>query len=231
MGDLSVLTIPMGTKPAGTAGAPVTADAIMSTPDGEALLIANPADDTVYFFTEGSQSALGGFQGHTLQPRAVQVVDRSLKEPAPGVYTGSVRLPQDGSLVVALLLDEPSLTHCFTFTARPSDDSLDLEAPSVDIDVLAGAAAVAGSEHRLRFELRNVDDGAVVSGLGDILAMVIQASGNWSARVVATADAQGTYTAAFTPPAVGLYSVIFSVPSQGLSFQNVPPVNIQVAAP
>lgn len=116
-GDVSVLTIPIGERPAGAAGTTVTADAITATPDGEALLIANPADDQVYFYTEGSQSALGGFQGHTLIPRAVQVVDRSLKEPSPGVYTGSIRIPVGGDSVVAFLLDSPQLTHCFSFTA------------------------------------------------------------------------------------------------------------------
>jgi DNA-binding beta-propeller fold protein YncE len=227
-GDVSVLRVPIGTRPYGDTGAAVGADAITVTPDGTALLIPNPADDTVYFYTEGSQEALGGFQGHTLQPRAVQVVDRSLKEPSPGVYTGSIRIPQGGDFVVAFMLQEPRLVHCFTFTARAAEEPLDsIATAAADLRVLSDVSIVTGEAHELRFELRDSGTDAPLSGLQDVLAIVVQTGGNWSTRLTASPSDGGVYTLSVVPPSPGLYKVLFTVPSLGLDFEELPQVSLQ----
>jgi hypothetical protein len=198
------------------------------TPDGTALLIPNPADDTVYFYTEGSQEALGGFQGHTLQPRAVQVVDRSLKEPSPGVYTGSIRIPQGGDFVVAFMLQEPRLVHCFAFTARAAEEPLEgIATAAAELRVLSDGPIATGETHELRFELRDSGTDAPFSGIQDVLAMVVQTGGNWSARLTASPSAEGVYTLNVVPPSPGLYKVLFTVPSLGLDFEDLPQVSLQ----
>lgn len=229
-GDISVLTVPIGDRPSGLNGASVVADAIAATPDGNALLIPNPADDTVYFYTEGSQTALGGFQGHTLEPRAVTVVDRSLKEPSPGVYTGSIRIPRGGDYVVAFLLDDPDVTHCFTFTANAAEDPDEgLETLAAEIEVITGAEPVAGAPHELRFRMNDASTRQPMTGVEDVVAKVIQTGSNWNANLAAVPDGDG-YLLTFTPPGPGLYTVLLAVPSLGIGFGSLPQLNLQAAA-
>jgi DNA-binding beta-propeller fold protein YncE len=226
-GDISVLTVPIGDRPSGLNGASVVADAIAATPDGNALLIPNPADDTVYFYTEGSQAALGGFQGHTLEPRAVTVVDRSLKEPSPGVYTGSIRIPQGGDYVVAFLLKEPDVTHCFTFSANAAEDPDEgLETLAAELEVVSGAEPVAGAVHEMRFQMTDGATREAMTGIPDVVAKVIQTGSNWNTNVQAVPDGDG-YVVTFTPPSPGLYTVLFAVPSLGIGFDSLPQVNLR----
>ncbi len=226
-GDISVLTVPIGDRPSGLNGASVVADAIAATPDGSALLIPNPADDTVYFYTEGSQAALGGFQGHTLEPRAVTVVDRSLKEPSAGVYTGSIRIPQGGDYVVAFLLDDPDVTHCFTFSANAADQPEDGVATlAAELEVLSGPAPVAGAVHEMRFQMTDAANRQPMTGISDVIAKVIQTGSNWNTNVQAVPDGDG-YLLSFTPPNPGLYTLLFAVPSLGIGFDSLPQVNLR----
>jgi DNA-binding beta-propeller fold protein YncE len=229
-GDISVLTVPIGDRPPGTSGESTGADAITTTPDGNSLLIANPADDTVYFYTEGSQAALGGFQGHTLEPRAVQVVDRSLKEPAPGVYTGSIRIPQSGEFVVAFLLNEPRMVNCFSFTAKAADEPLQGITANAEIRVLSGETPITGEVHDFRFELRDGETDTPLPTIEDISARIIQTGGSWNTSLWATPSAGGAYTLTFTPPSPGTYSVLLAVPSLGIDLGTLPQISIQVVS-
>jgi DNA-binding beta-propeller fold protein YncE len=229
-GDISVLTVPIGDRPPGTSGESTGADAITTTPDGNSLLIANPADDTVYFYTEGSQAALGGFQGHTLEPRAVQVVDRSLKEPAPGVYTGSIRIPQSGEFVVAFLLNEPRMVNCFSFTAKAADEPLQGITANAEIRVLSGETPITGEVHDFRFELRDGETDTPLPTIEDISARIIQTGGSWNTSLRATPSAGGAYTLTFTPPSPGTYSVLLAIPSLGIDLGTLPQISIQVVS-
>lgn len=225
-GDISVLTVPVGDRPAAMAGMDAAADAITATPDGNALLVPNPADDTIYFYTEGSQSALGGFQGHTLEPRAVTVVDRSLKEPSEGVYTGSTRLPEGGEYVVAFFLDDPDFAHCFSFDANPADEAeAGIERQAAELEVISGADLVAGAIHELRFRMIDADTREPIRGLEDLMSKVIQPGSNWNASLRAIPEGDG-YVLAFTPPNPGLYTVLFAVPSLELDFAAIPQLSL-----
>jgi DNA-binding beta-propeller fold protein YncE len=228
MGDISVLTIPIGTMPPGT-GDSTAALAIAPTPDGNALLIPNPVDDQIYFYTEGAQAALGGFQGHTLRPRAVAVVDRTLKEPSGGVYTGSIRIPDDGEFTVAFWLDEPSLTHCFSFTAKPAEGGSEVIETPPRVEILTQAQPSAGKPFTLELRLVDPDDGIPIGDVEAMVAVVIQANGSWSDRLVATPTGDSTYELPIVPPASGFYNVLLAVPELGLDFELIPKVTLQVS--
>ena len=105
--------------PAEASFQPMAANVMFPTPDN-ALVIANPVDDSIYYNPEQAQAATGTFQGHGLKPRAVRVVDRSLQESAPGLYGGKIKIPTSGDYVVAFVLDSPRVTLCFEFTAQPN---------------------------------------------------------------------------------------------------------------
>jgi DNA-binding beta-propeller fold protein YncE len=226
-GNVSVLTVPIGSRPSGHADAGLGADAITVTPDGKSLLIPNPVDDTVYFYTEGGQAEAGGFQGHTLQPSAVAIVDRTLKEPSPGVYTGSIRIPQAGEFVVAFLLDQPRVLHCFTFTARAAEEGIEgVAASAADLTILSEATGRSGEPHELRFSLANGDTGDPMSGLEDVFVLVTQTGGNWNSRLTAAPSGDGEYSVSVVPPQVGVYKVFFTIPSLGLDFEKLPQITL-----
>lgn len=229
-GDASVLTIPIGDRPSGSTGAPTTTGSMAATPDGTALLLPNPADDTVYFYTEGSQTALGGFQGHTLQPRAVQVVDRSLREPSPGVYTGSIRIPQGKDFVVAFQLSEPKLTHCFEFSARAAEQSLNDPAARPEIEVLtADGPLTAGSPTAYRFRLVTTD-GRPIPGLTDLSALAVGTATGWKERFPAAQVGDGVYEIVLRLPDPGYYQLFFAAPSFGLGYADLPSRSVRVVA-
>jgi YVTN family beta-propeller protein len=229
-GNISVLTVPIGNKPPSAAGTSSLADAIAVTPDNSALLISNPADDKIYFYTEGSQSASGAFQGHTLVPRAVQVVDRSLKERSPGVYTGGIRIPRSGDFTVAFLLNEPQIDYCFQFTAKPNPELR--EAANVlkpELKFLTTEQPKAGEAFNLQLELTNANTGEPIEGVKDLLVLARVLAGNWSQRATATDLGKGVYKIQFTFPKPRMYNLFFTVPSLGLRFDRLPQRTIRVS--
>jgi YVTN family beta-propeller protein len=228
-GNISVLTVPIGNKPPEAADTASPAAAMAATPDSAALLISNPADDKIYFYIEGAQSAAGGFQGHTLVPRAVQVVDRSLKERSPGVYTGGIRVPRSGDFTVAFLLDEPQIEHCFEFSAKPNPElSAAANVLKPGLKFLTAEQPKAGKAFSLQLELTNADTGEPIEGVKDLLGLARVLAGNWSQRAKATELGNGVYRIQFTFPKPKMYSLFFTVPSLGLRFDRLPQRTIRV---
>lgn len=62
----------------------------------------------IYYYMEGMTAPMGSFKNYGRVPRAVRVVDRSLRETAEGVYSARARIPKRGKYDVAFLLDSPS---------------------------------------------------------------------------------------------------------------------------
>src|SRR6185436_9818643 len=87
-----VVDFPGGQKPFGQDAGPATAPGIVQAPGARAVLVANPADRVVYYYKEGMAAPMGSFANYSRQPRAVLVIDRSLKERSPGVYETVTRL-------------------------------------------------------------------------------------------------------------------------------------------
>ncbi len=86
------------------------------------MLVANPADRVIYYYSEGMAAPMGSFQNYRRNPRALMVVDRSLREVTSGVYSTTTKLPKSGIYDVAFLLDSPRITHCFNAEAKPNPD-------------------------------------------------------------------------------------------------------------
>ena len=228
-GNISVLTVPIGEAPPDLAEVPALADAIAVTPDNAALLVSNPADDKIYFYVEGAQSAAGGYQGHTLVPRAVQIVDRSLKERSPGGYTGGIRIPRSGDFSVAFMLSDPQVVHCFQFTAR-SNPELSESAQGIkpQLKILTTEQPKAGVAYTLQLELTDVDSGDPLEGAQDLLVLAMALASNWNQRVTTTELGDGVYQLQLTFPNAGMYNLFFMAPSQGLGIDYLPPRTLQV---
>ena len=92
----------------------------MPAPEGNAVIVANPVDRVLYYYSEGMAAPMGNFQNYRREPLAVAIVDRSLRETAPGIYSTTVKLPASGHYDVAFLTDSPRIAHCFETTADPN---------------------------------------------------------------------------------------------------------------
>lgn len=82
--------------------------------DDNSVFVVNPVDNTTYFYTEGMNAPMSGYNNRGSHARAAIVIDRSLRELAPGVYGSTVKMPAAGTFDVAFLLNQPQIIHCFS---------------------------------------------------------------------------------------------------------------------
>lgn len=231
-GTISVLTVPVGQVAPAEYVTGVAAEAIFATPEERGMIIANPADDQVYYYIEGSQAPMGSFQGHGLRPRAVSVVDRSLHEEAPGVYVGSVRLPASGTYEVAFLIDSPRMVHCFEMTVKANPKLAEERAQAMPrLEFVTETRKIrAGETLTVRFTLTDSATDEPISDLEDVMAQASQTAGNWSDRYVAQSLAAGLYEIEVTMPKPGLYTVHFAVPSLQANPNGLPSLYLNVTS-
>jgi DNA-binding beta-propeller fold protein YncE len=230
-GTISVLTVPIGQVAPGEYAA--QASAVSATPEEGAMVIANPADDQVYYYLEGSQAPLGGFQGHGLRPRAVSILDRSLHETGPGVYQGGIRFPKSGEYEVAFLLDSPPMVHCFAMTVKPNPElaqKLEAGGPP-EMEVLnEGREVKVGDTYTLQLSLTDSATAEPLVGLEDFYALANQTAGNWKQTFEAKSLGEGLYEIEISLPQPGLYNVFFAVPSLQARFNQLPNIYLKAVA-
>ncbi|HYY41937.1 MAG TPA: cytochrome D1 domain-containing protein, partial [Pyrinomonadaceae bacterium] len=153
--QLNMVTFPGGQLTPGETRAPASAaDAIVPAPEGNSVIIANPADQQLYYYTEGMAAPMGNFQNYRRDPRAVLIADRSLREVRTGVYETVARLPKSGTYDVALLLDSPRVTHCFEAQAVENPAIQHERALALRVEYLDRTKPLrVGNDYKLRFRL------------------------------------------------------------------------------
>lgn len=216
---------PGGQFPFGKVSRPSPADGILQAPGMSAVLVANPADKTIYFYKEGMAAPMGNFSNYSREPRAVLVLDRSLREVSPGVYETAAKLKNPGLYNVAFLLNTPRIVHCFEVEIDPNPEMAKRrEGPSVSIEPLFKNQLMrAGEPFRLRFKLIHPTTKEPKSGLTDVKVMTFLAPGIWHKRWLARSIGEGVYEIDFTPPQKGTYYIYIESPSTGLTFNNSQP--------
>lgn len=214
-----VVSFPAGAKPPERAEDLVIADSIVEAPGEAAVLVANPGDDTVYYYMEGMNAPGGNFRNYGQKPRAVTVVDRGLREHEPGVYVGNMRIPSAGTYEVAFLLDSPEILHCFTFVARPNP-SLTRKLPGLAVEYLIKERKVkAGETLRLRFRLTDPATRRPRMGLANVRVLHFWGPGMWRTVVPAREVADGVYEAALALRRPGAYYVhVLAPPAKDLPY-------------
>ena len=216
---------PGGQFPFGRVSKPSPADGILQAPGMSAVLVANPADKTIYFYKEGMAAPMGNFSNYSREPRAVLVLDRSLREVSPGVYETAVKLKNPGLYNVAFLLNTPRVVHCFEMAIDPNPEMAKRrEGPTVSVEPLFKNRSMrAGEPFRLQFKLVNPTTKEPKTGLTDVKVMAFLAPGIWHNRWLARSTGEGVYEIEFTPPQTGTYYIYLESPSTGLTFSNSQP--------
>jgi YVTN family beta-propeller protein len=209
-----------GTEPPKGAQGLVPANGLVPAAGGDAaMLVVSPTDNVIYYYMEGMNAPQGTFQGYGHQVRAVEVIDRSLKETAPGEYTAKVRIPAPGTYDVAILLDNPQITHCFSAEAQPDPNivhriaklRLKLVSPEdLQID--------AGTRTEVRVRLIDPRTGKAHTGLEDVRVLYALIPGSTRSEVQAKEVEPGVYAFDVSVDRVGGVYAYFEVPKLGIKF-------------
>lgn len=206
-------TFPAGQElPGKSAG--LLASSIAPSIDGVSAFIANPADRRIYYYQEGMAAPMTSFEGYGKVPKAALVLDRSIHETAPGIYSIALRLPKAGNYDVPLFVESPSLSHCFDFSVKVNPllkkekrDALYLRPLTSNLQVPAGEPI------QVRFSLLEGTTQKPVRDLKDVEITVLLAEGLRQMHFTAEPGDQGLYQFTFTPPTAGLYYILVQVPS------------------
>lgn len=224
--SVPVVDFPAGEKPLGQIRRPSPASSIVQAPVPNSVLVANPADEAIYFYKEGMAAPMGSFRNYAGEPRAVLVVDRSLKERAPGVYETVARLTAAGTYQVAFFLDSPRAVHCFDLAIAQDPEVAARrlrEQPAVVEPLFDPARTLpAGQPAKLRFKLSEPGTGKPEEGLGDVVVLAYRPADNWQVRRSARALGNGVYEAEIVPTREGSFHVAVECPSRKLPFHLSP---------
>ena len=228
--QVPVADFPGGQNPPGKTPLPSPADSILRVPGGGAMLVANPTDGALYYYKEGMAAPMGSFQNYGRAPRAVLVVDRSLRERSPGTYETVARLGAAGRQRVAFFLDAPRTVHCFEVTVATDPALAERRSREGRLAVQAALdsrTVTAGRPARFRFRLSHAATDEPWDGLADVEMLVYSAAGTWKSRRPARSVGAGLYEAELLLPEEGSYNLAVECLSQGLPFHRSPQVALQ----
>lgn len=226
----AVNDFPGGQTAPGKTSSRAVANTIVPAPEGNAVLVANPADKMIYYYTEGMAAPMGSFQNYRRDPRAVLVVDRSLRETMPGVYATTARAPQSGTYDVAFLLDSPRIAHCFEAPVEANPAIKQRKQPvALRIEPLLEERTFRVKETiRLRFKVTRTETRRPGVGLKDVGVLTFLAPGVWQQRQWARPVGEGVYEVSFAAPQPGIYYVFWECPSLKVRYNQLPPLILQV---
>ncbi len=218
--SLNPQRIPVGSKSPGEIPNPSVANAISPTGEWSSVVVANPADRYVYYYMEGMVAPMGSFPAYGRIPRAVAIVDRSIRETEKGVYSARIRVPKAGAYNVAFVIDSPWVDQCFTFTAEadPRQKNQNEKAPPKIEFLTKETSTQVGQEFKLVFSLKIPTGETLEEDIGEVLVLATRPPGYWQTRKTAKRLPDGNYEVILIPDQPGLYIVSFAIPSLKLDF-------------
>jgi hypothetical protein len=198
-------------------------------PDGKSAFIVNQTDKTLAYYTEGMIAPTGSLSLTELRPLAIKVVNRGLKEFAPGHYKASATLNKPGRYVVPVLIDQPRITHCFEMTT-PDFPVVAQEVPSTNITPLFEDIALRPkADLRVRYRISDRRTQRALDGLSDVRILTTDDAGIWQTRRSLQNVGDGAYETTLRLPHEGEYSIYVSIPSRNIGFATSPKVVIRTA--
>ena len=206
------------------------ADMIAPTPEGNAVMIANTPDQMLYYYVEGMMAPMGTFQNYKRKPHALMLIDRSLSETSPGVYTSPVKLKQAGVFDVPVMIDQPRIVNCFELKIEKSPDGASL----AEVASTAAEAVFKGERFKsqepasLKFRITDPITKQPIKGLKDVEVLVFEPPGIWQQRQWARESGEGVYEITQAFPRAGSYNVMIRARSRGLNFSDVPLTRVAV---
>lgn len=221
--EVDVTEFPGGQIAPGQGSTPVRADSLVLAPEGNAVIVANPVDKVLYYYTEGMAAPMGNFQNYRREPMAAMVVDRSLREIKPGVYSTTIKLPASGRYDVAFLNDSPRVSHCFNLFAETNPILKEKQAVALGIEHQMKEKTLAvRQDFTFRFKLIDTATGDPKSDLKDVRVLTFLSPGVWQRRDIATSIGNGVYEIKINVPEAGVYMLFVESPSMGVRYSDLP---------
>jgi DNA-binding beta-propeller fold protein YncE len=228
-------TVSSAEFPAGQLPPGVQADTLASPTvaalDGAAAFVVNPADRRIYYYQEGMAAPMFSIEGYGRTPKAAMVLDRSIHETSPGIYSVGLRLPKPGFYDVPVYTDAPSMSHCFELSVhvnpllkKKSDDPVALRALKNNLQVRPGQPATVA------FRLIDPATDKPRDGLTDVEISVLLAEGLRQMHLSAEPAGDGVYQFTFTPPSEGVYYATVRIPSLRIKANRLPYMMIRATA-
>jgi YVTN family beta-propeller protein len=229
--EVDVTDFPGGQIPPRKGSEPVHADSIVLAPEGNSVIIANPVDKSLYYYTEGMAAPMGNFQNYRREPLAVLVVDRSLREIKPGVYSTTIKLPASGRYDVAFLNDSPRVSHCFDLSADVNPAMKEEKPVALRIEhQLKELTMPVGKDFTFRFKVMDTATGNPKADLKDVRVLTFMSAGAWQRRDLATPVGNGMYEIKLNVPESGVYMVFFESASMGVRYKDLPYLMLHAVA-
>lgn len=226
--EISLAEFPGGQHPLDQMSLATPAPGIVRAPGENSVMVADPKDHAVYFYSEGMAAPMGMFTNASREPRALLVLDRTLKETRPGVYQTTTWLERPGFYTVAFLLDSPQAVQCWDVTVEPDANQPQPKHRQFRIESLMSDEVHAGIPIAVRFRVRDAGTNALQPGASDVSVLATLAS--WQERRIARPLDDGLYEARFTLPQEGTYYLHVQSPSLGLGL-DTRPMTVQVVDP
>ena len=216
-----VTFIPAGQRPPGAVGDISMADSIVpSVKQAASAYIVNQAEGTVSYYMEGMAAPMGSFRNYGHETRAIEIVDRSMSEAAPGVYRTRVKIPVEGNYDVAFMMDTPQFLHCFSAMVEPDPNKEEATGLEVEYEV-ANRYVTIGEPRTIQFRMVNAGNRMPVSDLSDLTVMYYRASGGGREISPATAMGDGNYEVTLNLDETGTYYVFVGAPSRDLDYADL----------
>ncbi|MEN8641013.1 cytochrome D1 domain-containing protein [Pseudomonas sichuanensis] len=184
--------------------------------DDNSVFVVNPVDNTTYFYAEGMNAPMSGYNNRGHQARAAIVIDRSLREVAPGVYGSTVKLPAAGTFDVAFLLNQPQIIHCFSTDVAALPDAglrkvvhaefIGTEQPLLQNSPFVAQVRILG------------EDGKPRPGLHDLSLRYFLAPSSLPRSLPLTEVGEGVYQASLELAEAGAWYLHVQSPSLGRKF-------------
>ncbi|MDR0279552.1 MAG: YncE family protein [Paucimonas sp.] len=194
------------------------ASSLAVTRDDNAVFVVNPVDNTTYFYAEGMNAPMSGYPNRGQVARAALVIDRSLREVEPGLYSARVRLPAAGRFDVAFLLNQPNIVHCFSAQVEPAGDSARLPGVARIEFLLDSASTPVGSPYPVRFRIVQGKQAIGRSGLKDVQVRYFLAPSSRARSVAAREVGEGVYEVPLTLDQPGAWYLHVRAASLGADF-------------
>jgi len=206
------------------------ADMIQPTPEGNSVMIANAPDQMIYYYVEGMMVPMGTFQNYRRRPRALMLIDRSLTETAPGIYSTPVKLRSAGLFDVPMFFDQPRISNCFEANVgeSPLSDRIDSRVTTAVELLFKGNQYSLAGPVTLRFKISDSITGKLISGLKDVQVLMFEPPGIWQKRVWANEVSAGVYEVTELFPHEGYFRVMTQIESRGIRYASLPFANVTV---
>lgn len=221
--ELSATKIQAGEKPPSALPEAVNVAGMLApVPDNNGVLVASAPSKTLYYYVEGMMVPMGTVDNYKRSPRALMILNRSLRETESGVFEAPVEISKTGNYDVAVLIDQPRITHCLTTNLEGGSLGGKVkqnEQAKVKPELLPlRTHPVANTKALLRFKLLDITSGKSISGIQDARLLAFEPPGLWQKREWLQEVENGIYRATVIFPHPGNFNLLVEANSKGLVF-------------